>query len=50
MSTETNRQIDAGKVIDQLTLEVATAVRRAVIAEQHAAALEEEIVALKEGK
>lgn len=43
-------QVDAIAVIDALTAEIASLTRRAVIAEQRAAALEEEIVKMKESK
>ena len=43
-------QVDAIAVIDALTAEIAALTRRAVIAEQRAAALEEEIVKAKESK
>lgn len=43
-------QVDAIAVIDALTAEIAALTRRAVIAEQRAAALEEEIVKMKESK
>lgn len=43
-------QVDAIAVIDALTAEIAALARRAVIAEQRAAALEEEIVKTKESK
>ena len=43
-------QVDAIAVIDALTTEIAALTRRAVIAEQRAAALEEEIAKKKESK
>lgn len=43
-------QVDAIAVIDALTAEIAALTRRAVIAEQRTAALEEEIVKTKESK
>ena len=43
-------QVDAIAVIDALTAEIAALTRRAVIAEQRAAALEEEIGKMKESK
>lgn len=43
-------QVDAIAVIDALTAEIAALTRRAVIAEQRAAALEGEIVKMKESK
>lgn len=43
-------QVDAIAVIDALTAEIAALTRRAVIAEQRAAALEEEIFKMKESK
>lgn len=43
-------QVDAIAVIDALTAEIAAMTRRAVIAEQRAAALEEEISKMKESK
>lgn len=48
--TPKSQQVDALAVIDALTLEIAALTRRAVIAEQRAAALEEEIVKTKESK
>jgi hypothetical protein len=49
MTSQTS-QVDAIAVIDALTVEIATLTRRAVIAEQRAAALEEEIDKMKESK
>jgi len=43
-------QVDAIAVIDALTAEIAALTRRAVIAEQRAAALEEDISKMKESK
>lgn len=43
-------QVDAMSVIDSLAMEVAALTKRAVIAEQRVAALEEEIVKMKESK
>lgn len=48
--TSQTPQVDAIAVIDALTVEIATLTRRAVIAEQRAAALEEEIDKTKESK
>lgn len=48
--TSQSQQVDAIAVIDALTAEIAALTRRAVIAEQRAAALEEEIVKMKESK
>nr|DAQ21827.1 MAG TPA: hypothetical protein [Caudoviricetes sp.] len=48
--TPQTQQVDAIAVIDALTAEIAALTRRAVIAEQRAAALEEEIVKKKESK
>lgn len=48
--TPQSQQVDALAVIDALTAEIAALTRRAVIAEQRAAALEEEIVKTKENK
>ena len=49
MTSQTS-QVDAIAVIDALTVEIATLTRRAVIAEQRAAAVEEEIDKMKESK
>lgn len=48
--TPQTQQVDAIAVIDALTAEIAALTRRAVIAEQRAAALAEEIVKKKESK
>lgn len=48
--TPQTQQVDAIAVIDALTAEIAALTRRAVIAEQRAAAMEEEIVKEKESK
>lgn len=48
--TPQTQQVDAIAVIDALTAEIAALTRRAVIAEQRAASLEEEIVKKKESK
>lgn len=48
--TPQSQQVDALAVINALTSEIAALTRRAVIAEQRAAALEEEIVKTKESK
>lgn len=48
--TPQTQQVDAIAVIDALTAEIAALTRRAVIAEQRAAALEKEIVKTKESK
>lgn len=48
--TSQSQQVDAITVINALTAEIAALMRRAVIAEQHAAALEEEIAKAKESK
>lgn len=48
--TPQSQQVDALAVIDALTAEIAALTRRAVIAEQRAAALEEEIIKTKESK
>lgn len=48
--TPKTQQVDAVAVIDALTAEIAALTRRAVIAEQRAAALEEEIIKTKESK
>ena len=48
--TPQSPQVDAIAVIDALTAEIAALTRRAVIAEQRATALEEEIVKTKESK
>jgi len=48
--TPQTQQVDAIAVIDALTAEIAALTRRAVIAEQRAAALEEEIAKTKECK
>lgn len=46
--TPQTRQVDAIAVIDALTAEIAALTRRAVIAEQQAAALEAKLGTLKE--
>lgn len=48
--TPQTQQVDAIAVIDALTAEIATLTRRAVVAEQRAFALEEEISKMKESK
>ncbi len=48
--TPSTQQVDAIVVIDALTLEIAALTRRAVVAEQRAAALENEINKSKEEK
>ena len=48
--TPQTQQVDAIAVIDALAAEIAALTRRAVIAEQRAAALEEEIIKTKESK
>lgn len=48
--TPQSQQVDAIAVIDALTAEIAALTRRAVIAEQRAAALEEEIIKTEESK
>lgn len=48
--TPQTQQVDAIAVIDALTSEIAALTRRAVLAEQRAAALEEEIVKTRESK